>query len=52
MHTEFLLESLKAKDHPEDLGVDRRIILKYTCRKIGFEDVDLIHLVGSCEDRN
>jgi hypothetical protein len=26
MRTEFALESLKGRDHPEDLGIDGRII--------------------------
>jgi hypothetical protein len=29
MHTKFLLESLKGKEHLEDLGIDVRIILKW-----------------------
>jgi hypothetical protein len=29
MHTKFWLESLKGRDHSEDLGVDERIILKW-----------------------
>jgi hypothetical protein len=28
MLTKFLLESLKGRDHPDDLGVDGRMILK------------------------
>jgi hypothetical protein len=28
-----LLESLKGKDHSEDLGIDGRIIVKYNLRK-------------------
>jgi hypothetical protein len=28
IHTEFQFENLKRRDHLEDLGVDRRIILK------------------------
>jgi len=29
MHTKFLSENLKGRDHSEDLGVDRRIILDW-----------------------
>jgi hypothetical protein len=28
MCTTFWLESVKGRDHPEDLGVDERVILK------------------------
>jgi hypothetical protein len=28
MHTKFLLESVKGRDHSEYLGIDGRIILK------------------------
>jgi hypothetical protein len=28
MHTEFLLENLKGRDHSENLGVDGRIVLE------------------------
>jgi hypothetical protein len=31
--THFLLESLKARDHSEDIGVDEKIILKRTLGK-------------------
>jgi hypothetical protein len=29
MHTTFWLENLKGRDHLEDLGVDREIILEW-----------------------
>jgi hypothetical protein len=30
------LESLKGRDHPEDLDIDGRIILKWNLRKLGW----------------
>jgi hypothetical protein len=33
MHTMFWLENLKGRDHSEDLGVDRRIILECITKK-------------------
>jgi hypothetical protein len=33
MHTKFLLENLKGRDHMEDLGIDRRIILEWILKK-------------------
>jgi hypothetical protein len=33
MPTKFLLESLKGRDHSEDIAMDERIILKYISRK-------------------
>jgi hypothetical protein len=33
--TVFLLENLKGKDHSEDLGVDRKIILEWILGKHG-----------------
>jgi hypothetical protein len=35
------MESLKGRDHTEDLGVDGRIILKW---KLGFGGMDWVHL--------
>jgi len=35
MHTKFLSENLKGRDHSEDLGVDRRIILDWILQKYG-----------------
>jgi hypothetical protein len=35
MHTIFLLESLKGRDHLENLVVDGRIILEWILRKQG-----------------
>jgi hypothetical protein len=32
MHAEFWLESLKGRDHLEDIGVNLRIILKWILR--------------------
>jgi hypothetical protein len=37
MHTVFLLENLKGKDHSKDLGVYGRIILEWILRKYGEE---------------
>jgi hypothetical protein len=38
------LENLKGRDHLEDLGIDRRIILEWILRDIGWEGVEWIHL--------
>jgi hypothetical protein len=35
---------MKGRDHSEDLGVERRKILEWIIRKIGWEVVDWIHL--------
>jgi len=35
MHTQFLLENLKGRDHSEDLGVDVRIIVEWMLGKEG-----------------
>jgi len=29
MHTKFWLENLKGRNHPEELGIDGKIILDY-----------------------
>jgi hypothetical protein len=44
MHRIFSLENFKRRDHPEDLGVDGKIILKWILREIGWEVVGWIHL--------
>jgi hypothetical protein len=36
MHRSFWLESLKGRDHLDDLGVDGRIILKWILWKQGW----------------
>jgi hypothetical protein len=41
MYTKFWMESLKGRDHSEDLSVDGRIILKWV---LGREGVDSIHV--------
>jgi len=35
MHTEFWLETLKGRDHLEDIGVDGTIILEWILEKYG-----------------
>jgi hypothetical protein len=35
MHTTFLYENQKGRDHSEDLGIDGRIILDWSLRKEG-----------------
>jgi hypothetical protein len=47
MHTKIWPEILKGSDHLEDLGIDRRIIIKIQSEETGFEGVDWIYL-----DRN
>jgi hypothetical protein len=44
MLIKFLLESLKEKDHSEDLGVGERIILECILKKIWWKCVDCIQL--------
>jgi hypothetical protein len=44
MHIIFWLENLKVRDHLEDLGVDKGIILKIDFKEIRWKVVDLIHL--------
>jgi hypothetical protein len=36
MDTKFWSENLKGKDHSEDLGEDRKIILEWLLGKIGW----------------
>jgi hypothetical protein len=43
MHTKYWSENLKARDHYEGLGVDRKIILKCTIKMV-WKDVAWIHL--------
>jgi hypothetical protein len=43
MLTKFWLESVKGRDHSEDLGVDGKIILNESW-EIGFRGVDCVHL--------
>jgi hypothetical protein len=38
------LESLRGKDHLEDLVIDGRIILKFVFMEVGWEGVNWIHL--------
>jgi hypothetical protein len=40
MHTIFWFDIVNAKDHPEDLAVDVRILLKWIVRKYDLGDVD------------
>jgi hypothetical protein len=35
MHTRFLLENLKGKDHSEDIGIDGKVILEWILGKYG-----------------
>jgi hypothetical protein len=42
MSTQFLLESLKGRDHLEDLGVDGSIVIDL--REIGLKEMDWTHL--------
>jgi hypothetical protein len=35
MHTKFLLENLKGREHAEDLGVDGRIKLRIDLTEMG-----------------
>jgi hypothetical protein len=44
MYTTFWSESLKGRDHSEDLSVDGRIILKWILEEKGWEGMDGIHL--------
>jgi hypothetical protein len=44
MHTKFWSENVKGKDHSEDVGADRRIILKWILEKYDKEVVDWAHL--------
>jgi hypothetical protein len=43
------LENLKERDLLEDIGVDRRMILKCTLKKRGWESVDWIHVARERE---
>jgi hypothetical protein len=43
MHTKFYSEILKGRDHLGDLGIDRRITLKWILKK-HVKGVDWIHL--------
>jgi len=39
VHTEFWWENLRERDHLEDAGVDRKIILKMDLQEVG-SDMD------------
>jgi len=45
MHARFWSENLHVKDHPEDLGIDERVILERILEKESGEIMDWIHLV-------
>jgi hypothetical protein len=58
MHTKFLSENLKGRDHVEDLGIHGNIILEWVLGKEG-EGCELVAsglgegtLMGSCEHGN
>jgi hypothetical protein len=44
MHTIFLLENLKGRDHFEDLGIRQEDNIRMGLREIGWEGVEWIHL--------
>jgi hypothetical protein len=44
MYITFWLESLKEKDHSEDLIVDGSTVLKYMVKEISVGDVNCTHL--------
>jgi len=45
MYTTFLMVSLKRRGHLGDVGLDRKIIIKWVLREIDCEDMNCIHLV-------
>jgi hypothetical protein len=57
-HTGFLLGDLRGKDHLEDLGVDRRIIIKWLRNtwnrvvRIGLIWIKIGMVAGCCECGN
>jgi len=44
MHTIFLLENLKGRDHSEDLGIEGMINIIMDLRAVEWEGVDWIHV--------
>jgi hypothetical protein len=45
----IFFEKLKRREHSEYKGVDRKIILKWMLRKMGWKGVDWIHMA---QDKN
>jgi hypothetical protein len=43
MHTQFLSENAKEREHSEDLGVDERLILEWFLGR-EWENTDWVHL--------
>jgi hypothetical protein len=45
MNTKFWSENVKGRNQPEDLGVEKKIVLEWILRKCGGEGVDWVHVV-------